>query len=81
MVNTAATKVRDSNIELFRIIVMFFIVAHHCVVNLEQRPLPQPNFRKKIIFSCFLWLGRESGHKLLCPNNRIFHVYFTNHPA
>lgn len=26
-------KIRDSNLELFRIITMFLIVAHHCVVN------------------------------------------------
>ena len=26
-------KIRDSNLELFRIIVMFFIIAHHYVVN------------------------------------------------
>ena len=30
---TASPKVRDSSIELFRIITMFVIVAHHYVVN------------------------------------------------
>lgn len=33
MENTIVQKERSSNLELFRIIVMFFIVAHHYVVN------------------------------------------------
>lgn len=33
MENTIVKKERNSNLELFRIIVMFFIVAHHYVVN------------------------------------------------
>ena len=60
MVNAAATKVRDSNIELFRIIVMFFIVAHHCVVNSGLMPLITADFpSKKSIFLVFFgWAGK-----------------------
>ena len=46
---------RDSNIELFRIITMFFIVAHHYVVNsgltLEDGPIA-PIRCLAIRFSC-----------------------------
>lgn len=60
---TASTrKVRDSNLELYRIIVMLLIVAHHYVVNsglLDVMPqsstelLPPP--------SRFLSIGLECG--------------------
>lgn len=60
MVNTAAVKVRDSNIELFRIIVMFFIVAHHSVVNSGLMPLITADFPSKRSFFLvfFGWAGK-----------------------
>jgi len=58
MVNTAAVKVRDSNIELFRIIVMFFIVAHHSVVNSGLMPLITADFPSKRSFFLFSLAGQ-----------------------
>lgn len=60
MDNAATTKIRDSNIELFRIIVMFFIVAHHSVVNSGLMPLITADFpSKKSIFLVFFgWAGK-----------------------
>ena len=52
--NNPLTKKRDSNIELYRIITMFFIVAHHYVVNsgltLEGGPVFSDPFSWRSIF-------------------------------
>lgn len=52
--NNPLTKKRDSNIELYRIITMFFIVAHHYVVNsgltLEGGPVISDPFSWRSIF-------------------------------
>lgn len=37
--NIAISKERDSNLELYRILVMLLIVAHHYVVNSGLMPL------------------------------------------
>ena len=60
MVNAVTTKVRNSNIELFRIIVMFFIVAHHSIVNSGLMPLIIADYpSKKSIFLVFFgWAGK-----------------------
>lgn len=41
--NLTTKKVRDSNLELYRIIVMFMIVAHHYVVNSGLMPIMKEN--------------------------------------
>lgn len=48
------TKVRDSNLELYRIIVMLLIVAHHYVVNSDLLPIMGQNPMNKS--SIFLYL-------------------------
>jgi len=54
-------KVRDSNIEVLRIILMLIIVAHHYIVNsgvidsVNQFVLRNGG---GLLFSPYLWLGR-----------------------
>ena len=55
---------RDSNIELFRIITMFFIVAHHYVVNsgltLEDGPIAANPLSGNSISCCFRGMGKSA---------------------
>lgn len=57
-------KARNSNIELYRIIVMFFIVSHHYLVNSGLLPVienltspPVMNYRLRCVFSICLECG------------------------
>ena len=71
---------RNSNIELYRIIVMFLIVCHHYVVNSGLMELMKED---SLVFSInillFIWNVGENWNKLFCSDNRLFHVYFKYH--
>lgn len=58
--NLKQTKTRSSNLELYRIIVMLLIVAHHYVVNSEltlvMQEAPYPN---AACFSTYLEHGEK----------------------
>ena len=56
----APPKMRDSNLELFRIIVMLLIVAHHYVVNSGLLPImaENPTSAKSIFLYLFGWAGK-----------------------
>lgn len=58
--NTAPSKVRDSNLELYRILVMFMIVMHHYVVNSGLMPLmgEDPLSPKSLFFYLFGMWGK-----------------------
>ncbi len=58
--NTFASKPRNSNLELFRIIVMFLIVAHHYVVNsgLLTVMAGEPLSTKSMFLYLFGWAGK-----------------------
>lgn len=60
---TINTKQRDSAIELFRIIVMLFIVAHHYVVNsgILQQITPDNVLQSHSIFALLLGWGGKTG--------------------
>lgn len=55
-------KVRDSNIEVLRIILMLIIVAHHYIVNSgvidSANQFVLRNKGGVLLFSPYLWLGR-----------------------
>lgn len=53
-------KLRESNLELFRIVAMFLIVAHHYVVNSGLFPVILENFpsSKSVFLLLFGWAGK-----------------------
>ena len=59
-VNTFTHKPRNSNLELFRIIVMLLIVAHHYVVNSGLLPVmaENPTSAKSMFLYLFGWAGK-----------------------
>ena len=73
-------KQRNSNLELYRIIVMLLIVAHHYVVNsgLMEEMAKEPLSSRSIFFYIFWNVGKD-WYQLLCADNRLFHVQITNH--
>ena len=56
----ALPRPRNSNLELFRIIVMLLIVAHHYVVNSGLTPImaENPTSVKSIFLYLFGWAGK-----------------------
>lgn len=60
MDNNIAIKVRKSNLELFRIITMLMIVAHHYVVNSGLMPVVWENYpsAKSLFLLLFGWGGK-----------------------
>ncbi len=73
-------KARNSNIELYRIIVMFFIVSHHYLVNsgllpvIENLTPPVMNYRLRCVFFLSVWNVGQDGHQLFRSYYRVFHV-------
>lgn len=73
-------KVRDSNIELLRILMMIVIVAHHYIVNsgifqmIVNTPPPSDGKRIQDNVCAAVRLGRQNGDKCLSSYNRIFYV-------
>lgn len=71
----SSRKERNSNLELYRIIVMLLIVAHHYVVNsglmsvMKEEPL-----HIQSIFLYFTWNVGENRYQLLCDDYRLFYV-------
>lgn len=57
--NTQVAKQRESGIELFRIIAMLLIVAHHYVVNSGVTQLLEGGGIVKICFIIFLACGEK----------------------
>ena len=57
---SAAPKLRNSNLEMFRIIVMLLIVAHHYVVNSGLMPImaENPTSAKSMFLYLFGWAGK-----------------------
>lgn len=70
-------KERKSNLELFRIVSMLVIVAHHYVVNsgLLDLVYDSPSLRMNDIFLLIFGGGGQDGDKLLCPDYRLFYVH------
>ena len=72
-------KQRDSNLELFRIITMLLIVAHHYVVNSGLMEVIRGGgttvwyYCKINLLSAFWSLG-ENRNKLFCTYHRLFYV-------
>ena len=58
--NALAPKTRSSNLELFRIITMLIIVAHHYVVNSGLMPVIWDNYpsTKSLFLLLFGWGGK-----------------------
>lgn len=68
---------RKSNLELFRIITMLVIVAHHYVVNSGLMDLVRASTTvsaNDIFLGIFGW-GGQNRNKLLCPNYRVLYVH------
>ena len=66
---------RDSGIELFRIISMIIIVAHHYVVNsglIDLISARTSSSAQDVFLLIFGW--GKNWNKLLCINYRLFHV-------
>lgn len=70
---------RNSNIELYRIVLMLIIIAHHYVVNsgIMDSITKQNALNYKLVFSCIFGWGEDS-NRLFCPDNRIFCVQVIN---
>lgn len=70
---------RNSNIELYRIVLMLIIIAHHYVVNsgIMDSITKQNALNYKSIFSSVFGWG-EDRNRLFCPDNRIFCVQVIN---
>lgn len=68
-------KVRNSNLELYRILVMLAIVAHHYVVNsgLMQLMDADPLNPKSIFFVPCRHVGQDR-HQLFCADNWLLYV-------
>ena len=72
------TKQRNSNLELYRIIVMLAIVAHHYVVNSGlTEVISEQYFSTPSLLLAIRYVG-QNRHKLLCVDYRFFHVYFAD---
>lgn len=74
-------KIRRSNLELYRIIVMILIVAHHYVVNsglMDVMANDPMSFRSLYLYFIGMW-GKTGIN--FCTNYRLFHVSFTNNFA
>lgn len=73
-------KQRNSNLELYRIIVMLLIVCHHYVVNsgLMDELTKEPLAGKSIFYYIFGMWGK-SRHQLLRADNWLFHVQVRHH--
>lgn len=70
---------RDSNLELFRILSMLVIVAHHYVVNsglLECIDAQTKITTERLLFAP-IWLGRQDWYQLLCFDYWIFYVHIS----
>lgn len=74
-------KARNSNIELYRIIVMLFIVSHHYLVNsgllpiIENLPPPPGNeLSFKVCFFLSVWNVGQDGYQLFRSYYGVFHV-------
>lgn len=70
---------RNSNIELYRIVLMLIIIAHHYVVNsgIMDSITKQNALNYKSVFSSVFGWGEDS-NRLFCPDNRIFYVQLIN---
>lgn len=66
-------KKRDSNLELFRIISMIIIVAHHYVVNSGLLDCVQGTSLNDILILIFGWGGKDR-NQLLYDDYRVFYV-------
>lgn len=65
-------KKRESNLEVFRILLMLMIIAHHYVVNSEIADFFNPTHpTANMLFMTFIWMGWKNGYKLFCAS---FHV-------
>lgn len=73
-------KQRNSNLELYRIIVMLLIVAHHSVFHsgVMEEMAQNPLCAKSIFFYVFGMWGRDR-HRLLRLDNRLFYVQIAYH--
>lgn len=73
--------VRSSNIELFRIISMLVIVAHHYVAN--SGVINEIRWHNRTaaqgLLSADLGMGRKDRHQLFCADHRLFYVQVTDH--
>lgn len=71
---------RNSNIELYRIVLMLIIIAHHYVVNsgIMDSITKQNALNYKSVFSSVFGWGGEDRNRLFCPDNRIFCVQVIN---
>ena len=79
--NSLNKTVRSSNIELFRIVTMFMIIAHHYVVNsgLTTGPYLCGSAFLEIAFSADFWRMGQDRNKLLCNDYRVFHVQVSHY--
>ena len=73
--------VRSSNIELFRILSMLMIVAHHYVVNsgLINCIDAQSTLRFQDYFLLLFGWGGKNRNQLFCIDHRILYVYLKYH--
>ena len=72
---------RDSSIELFRIVTMMVIVAHHYIVNsgvIDQ--ITQQNATSgNALFALLFGWGGKTGINCFCVDHRVFHVCVTGY--
>lgn len=70
---------RNSNIELYRIVLMLIIIAHHYVINsgIVDSITKQNALNYKSIFSSIFGWGEDSNRRF-CPDNRVFCVQIIN---
>ena len=71
---------RNSNIELYRIVLMLIIIAHHYVINsgIVDSITKQNALNYKSIFSSIFGWGGEDSNRRFCPDNRVFCVQIIN---
>lgn len=71
---------RNSNIELYRIVLMLIIIAHHYVVNsgIMDSITKQNALNYKSVFSSVFGWGGEDRNRRFCPDNWIFCVQVIN---
>lgn len=73
-------KERNSNLELYRIIVMLLIVAHHYVVNSGLTDVMKENpYSADSIFLLLVWYVGKNRHQLFCIDYGIFYVPVTDY--
>lgn len=71
----SSRKERNSNLELYRIIVMLLIVAHHYVVNSGlMSVMKRGTTSYPVHISLFIWNVGENRYQLLCDDYRLFYV-------